>query len=398
MPQVDELPSGRFRVRWFDAAGERHSPPGITFPTKSAARAYGRDQEALIRRGEYRDPRSGQMLLRDWIEQWRESRIGEDRTLGEEQTTIDRYILKGVGGAKPLGDLKLDAIDELVVQAWVKRLEGAGLAPSSVLRYYRVLSAVLRPAIRTRRIPADPLTDIRLPTLPPADDFYWERDEIDAVRGQLTDPLDLALFEFLIGTAARWGEAVGLHLPRWQPLRKRAVFRDVLVERKGFRLKYYTKGKSRREVPVSPQLVEAMAAHLAVNAPIDCGLSHGKGRTCPGLVFHRDGRPLSRFGWPGNEFADAVGAATVKRPKANGRGTETIPVRRGTVHQLRHTRASWWVIDGVPLRVVQELLGHASVVTTERYSHLAPSAIDDPRIMASLVGRIVGTSSTGTSE
>jgi site-specific recombinase XerD len=67
------------------------------------------------------------------------------------------------------------------------------------------------------------------------------------------------------------------------------------------------------------------------------------------------------------------------------------------VHQLRHTYASWLVIDGVPLRVVQELLGHASVQTTERYSHLAPSAIDDPKIMASLVGRIVGTISTGTS-
>lgn len=397
MPQVEELPSGRFRVRWFDAAGNRHSPPRITFPTKSAARAYGRDREAEIRRGDYRDPRAGQMLLRDWIAQWSESRIGEDRTLGEERGTIDRYLLKGIGGAKPLGDLTLDAIDELVVQAWVKRLEGAGLSASSVLRYYRVLSAVLRPAIRTRRIPVDPLTDIRLPAMEPPDDFFWERDEIDAVRQQWTDPLDLALFEFLIGTGARWGEAVGLHLPRWQPLRRRVVFRDVLVERAGFRLKYYTKGKSRREVPVSPDLVEAMAAHLAVNPPIDCGLSHGKGRTCPGLVFHRAGRPISRFGWPGGAFAEAVAAATVTRPRTDGRGDETVAVRRGTVHQLRHTYASWLVIDGVAIRVVQELLGHASVQTTERYSHLAPSAIDDPKIMASLVGRIVGSTSTGTS-
>src|SRR5438876_455994 len=117
--------SGRWRARWLDPDGKWASTPGLSFPTRSAARAYGRDQEADIRRGEYRDPRSGQVLVRDWIEQWRESRIGEDRTLGEERTTIDRYILKGVGGAKPLGELTLDAIDELVVQAWVKRLEGA---------------------------------------------------------------------------------------------------------------------------------------------------------------------------------------------------------------------------------------------------------------------------------
>lgn len=41
-----------------------------------------------------------------------------------------------------------------------------------------------------------------------------------------------------------------------------------------------------------------------------------------------------------------------------------------TLHSLRHTFASWLAIAGLPLRPIQELLGHKSIVTTERYSHL----------------------------
>jgi site-specific recombinase XerD len=54
------------------------------------------------------------------------------------------------------------------------------------------------------------------------------------------------------------------------------------------------------------------------------------------------------------------------------------------VHDLRHTYASWLTADGVPQRVVQQLLGHASSRTTERYQHLAPDAIDDPAILQAL--------------
>lgn len=66
MPSVDQLPSGRWRVQWRDASGRKRSA-GRSFPTETAARTYGLDREADVRRGEDRDANAGRLLLRDWV-------------------------------------------------------------------------------------------------------------------------------------------------------------------------------------------------------------------------------------------------------------------------------------------------------------------------------------------
>ena len=53
---------------------------------------------------------------------------------------------------------------------------------------------------------------------------------------------------------------------------------------------------------------------------------------------------------------------------------KTAGIRRFPPRIMRHTAASWLVIDGVPLYDVQALLGHESFATTQRYAHLAPDA------------------------
>ena len=130
-------------------------------------------------------------------------------------------------------------------------------------------------------------------------------------------------------------------------LRGRIQVIDVMT-RNG--LRHWPKSKkSHRVVPVPAHIMEAMSVLM-------------KGRPRDALVFTApEGGPVD----DGN-FRDRVWYPAV----------EAAGIRRFPPRIMRHTAASWLVIDGVPLYDVQALLGHESYRTTERYAHLAPDAHD----------------------
>jgi site-specific recombinase XerD len=124
----------------------------------------------------------------------------------------------------------------------------------------------------------------------------------------------------------------------------------------GFHIKNYQD----RYIPLVPEARSAVEAMLACRKPATLS-GHG-GKAVPvDFIFHRpDGSPWGDLGESMERlFADAG---------LNAEGTRRRD--RITLHSLRHTFASWLAIAGVPLRRIQELLGHKSIVTTERYSHL----------------------------
>jgi integrase len=143
----------------------------------------------------------------------------------------------------------------------------------------------------------------------------------------------------------------------------------------GFHIKNYQD----RYIPLAPEARTAIEAMLRHRTPRDLPLTGG-GVATVDFVFHRsDGSP-----W--GDVADSMERLFVDAG-LNGAGTKRRA--RITLHSLRHTFASWLAIAGVSLRRIQELLGHKSIVTTERYSHLGSNGL---RPCHTELARAVGSS------
>jgi site-specific recombinase XerD len=110
------------------------------------------------------------------------------------------------------------------------------------------------------------------------------------------------------------------------------------------------KGDKEREVPMSDHAVDALDAYLSAGRPTMAG----EDRTS--LFFNRKGKPFS-----GRDIRAMV-------EQYAGR---LLPGRRVTPHTLRHSFATHLLEGGADIRAVQELLGHASVATTQRYTHVS---------------------------
>ncbi|MBT9253383.1 MAG: tyrosine recombinase [Brockia lithotrophica] len=153
---------------------------------------------------------------------------------------------------------------------------------------------------------------------------------------------DRALLETLYSSGARVGEVVGLRLGDLD-----------LVEGKA---RVLGKGGKERLVPLGRYAVEALGSYLAAGRPRLLG-----DREDPGYVFLSvRGRPLG----------DRDARRIVERAALQALGAEPV-----TPHTLRHSFATHLLDGGADLRTVQELLGHASIGTTQIYTHVSQARL-----------------------
>ncbi|MPV49983.1 MULTISPECIES: site-specific tyrosine recombinase XerD [unclassified Pseudactinotalea] len=160
------------------------------------------------------------------------------------------------------------------------------------------------------------------------------------------DPLglrDRALVEVLYGTGARISEAVGLAV-------------DDVETGQAPAIRLFGKGRKERVVPIGRYAVEAIEAYLVRCRPVlmQAGGGHGA------LFVNQRGNPLSR------QSAWAILQAAADR---GGLDAHISP------HTLRHSYATHLLSGGADVRVVQELLGHASVATTQIYTMVSPDTL-----------------------
>jgi integrase/recombinase XerD len=149
---------------------------------------------------------------------------------------------------------------------------------------------------------------------------------------------DRALLEFLYGTGARVSEATGLDLDELQ------LGADPVVRLIG-------KGGKHRVVPMGSYAVRALEAYL-VRARPGLAVASRRASASPAVFLNARGGRLTRQGAWGVLHAAATGAGL----------PEVSP------HTLRHSFATHMLDGGADIRVVQELLGHASVTTTQVYT------------------------------
>ena len=240
------------------------------------------------------------------------------------------------------GRTPLDARAE-DVERYVAGLRADGQSAATVARAVSALRGLHRFLVDEGSADHDPTADIetgRLPArLPKA---LGERDVARVIEGVAgDDPVsrrDRALLEVLYGTGARVSEAVGLDLT------------DLAADDGLVRL--YGKGSKERLVPLGSYAARALARWL------DEG---GRGKLAPER-WRRKGDAEAVFLNTRGGRLSRQGAFAVVRARGAEVGVGLAP------HALRHSCATHLLSHGADVRVVQELLGHASVTTTQLYT------------------------------
>lgn len=249
----------------------------------------------------------------------------------------------------------LAAVGSAQVETHLARLrEGDGehppLAVASAARAASAVRGLHRFALREGLVEADASRDVRPPTPPrrlpralPVDQVVRLLEAAGSVRAAGAGaPLalrDRALLEFLYGTGARISEAVGAAVDDLDAADGTAVLRG--------------KGGRTRLVPLGGYAVEALHAYLI--------------RARPGLVAAGRGTPATFVNVRGGALS-RQGAWTILRRAAERAGLPVDGVDAISPHTLRHSFATHLLDGGADVRVVQELLGHASVTTTQVYT------------------------------
>lgn len=274
-----------------------------------------------------------------WLNHLAVERGLSDNTLSNYRRDLRRYLdwLDNAG----LGDL--GAVAATDVEAYVADLRRDGLAASSTARALVVARGLHKFAVTEGEIPTDVAADVSPPAtgrhLPDTLSIDDVTQLLDAVpTGEYATPVDLrdrALLELLYGTGARISEITSLTV-------------DDMADNDGI-LRITGKGDKQRLVPVGSKAVAATDDYLVRARPV---FSRGKTHA---LLLNTRGGPLSRqSAW-----------AVLKNAAARAGLDKDI-----SPHTLRHSYATHLLEGGADVRVVQELLGHSSVTTTQIYTHV----------------------------
>lgn len=365
-----QLPSGKWQGIAVHPSGRWETK---TFRLKGQAREWAKELEAIWRRNASFDPRAGERPAREWLDAWEAARSVDPVTAAKETSQLRNHI------RPQWEDWPLAAIRPLDVAAWVKQMQLEGVGAHTVVGVAVLFGMVMKAAVAQGLIITSPCVGVRLPNPPAKAPFYWTKPEAAAIVAEFEEPWRTAV-ELDLHVGLRLGELLGLQAGAVDWPRRQAHVVGVMT-RYGWR-QHPKSSKSQRTVPIPDWLLDPLRP-LVVGRPAAAFVFPGRG-----------GRPVSDVNFRNRLWGPALaraGLCPAHRPPAGTVPDEDplglraaavadcaacAPVPRGTPHDMRHTAASWLVIDGVDLYRVQDLLGHESFKTTQRYAHLEPNRHD----------------------
>ena len=246
------------------------------------------------------------------------------RSYRTDLTQFRRFLV-----ARRIG--RMAEVDARLLRQYLARLYEAGLSRPSIARKLAAIRSCLAFLTRRGGLPKNPAREVVSPRLPKRLVSFLPIDEATLLLEHPAAARDRAILEMLYATGARVAELCGLDLAD--------------LDRAGGTIRVRGKGAKERMIPVGDAALQTLDAHLGARGEAD------------GPLFEnlRGGRLTVR----------SVHRIVKARSRAAGL------TRRVTPHTLRHTFATHMLDAGADLRLIQDLLGHSRLSTTQRYTHVS---------------------------
>ena len=238
------------------------------------------------------------------------------------------------------GEERLTEVDAAVIREYVSRMY-ASWSPSSMARKLASLRTFFNYCMRAGIVSSNPAKEVATPKIPKRVPKFLTVDEVfsllDAAAGEdVLGSRDRAILELLYASGLRVSELVGLNIED--------------VDLKSQTVRVLGKGRKERIVPMGEKARASLETYLQKRHQL-----LGKSTTEKGFFLNRHGGRLT---------ARSIERLLGKYIKRSGLQKTVTP------HVLRHTFATHLLGAGADMRGIQELLGHSSLSTTQKYTHV----------------------------
>jgi len=292
--------------------------------------------------------------MEKFLEHLRVERNASEHTLRSYASDLEQFyqflISRGAGAEGEPRELRVEKIDPLTIRAYLNALHGQH-KKSSLARKLATLRSFFRYLLDEGGITQNPAEWVATPKQEKLLPNFLLVDEIftllESPEGETVwDARDRAILETLYSCGLRVSELVGLD--------------DEDVDWQGGLVKVLGKGRKERIVPIGQKAIEALKAYRPRRdeALARLGISRG-GRGQPLFINRRGGRLTTR----------SVGRILQKYIR------KSALLRKVSPHALRHSFATHLLDAGADLRAIQEMLGHVSLSTTQRYTHVSTAKL-----------------------